>query len=48
MAEDTLLFIQRALALLGNTSHIITLERQKIAWLGLNSKPKSLATEEYI
>ena len=45
--EDTLLLIQRALVLLGNASHNITLERRKIAWSRLNPKLKSLATEDY-
>ena len=45
--EDTLLLIQRALVLLGNASHAITLERRKVAWSRINPKLKSLATEEY-
>ena len=45
--EDTLLLIQRALVLLGSTSHSITLERRKIAWSRINPKLKSLASEEY-
>ena len=46
-SEDTLLLIQRALVLLGNASHSITLEWRKIAWSRLNPKLKSLATEDY-
>ena len=45
--EDTLLLIQRALVLLGNASHSVTLERRKIAWSRLNPKLKSSATEDY-
>lgn len=45
--EDILLLTQRALVLLGSTSHAITLERRKVAWSRLNPKLKSLATEEY-
>ena len=45
--EDTLLLIQRALVLLGNASHAITLERRKVAWSRINPKLKILATEEY-
>lgn len=45
--EDTLLLVQRALVLLGNASHSITLERRKIAWTRINPKLKTLATEEY-
>ena len=45
--EDTLLLIQRALVLLGNASHSITMERRKIAWSRINPKWKSLASENY-
>ena len=45
--ENTLLLIQRALVLLGNASHSISLERRKIAWTRINPRLKSLATEEY-
>ena len=45
--EDTLLLVQRALVLVGSVSHSITLERRKIAWLRINPKLKSLASEEY-
>ena len=45
--EDILLLVQRALVLLGSTSHSITLERRKIAWSRINPKLKSLALEEY-
>ena len=39
--------MQRALVLLGSASHIISLERRKIAWARINPKLKSLASEEY-
>ena len=45
--EDTLLLLQRALVLLGSTSHAITLERRKVAWSRINPSLKALATEEY-
>ena len=45
--ENTLLLIQRALVLLGSTSHSVSQERRKIAWTRINPKLKSLATEEY-
>ena len=45
--EDTLLLIQKALVLLGNASHSITMEWRKIAWSRINPKWKFLATENY-
>ena len=45
--EDTVLLGQRALVLLGNVSHQMTLERRKIAWAKINPKLKSLASEDY-
>lgn len=45
--EDTVLLAQRALVLLGNVSHQMTLERRKIAWAKINAKLKSLASEDY-
>ena len=45
--EDILLLIQRALVLLGSTSHSISQERRKIAWSRINPQLKSLATEYY-
>ena len=45
--EDTLLLLQRALVILGSTSHTITLERRKVAWSRINPSLKALATEEY-
>ena len=45
--ENILLLIQRALVLLGSTSHSVSQERRKIAWTRINPKLKSLATEEY-
>ena len=45
--EDVLLLTQRALVLLGSASHLISLERRKVAWAKINPKLRSLATEEY-
>ena len=45
--EGIALVVQRALVLLGGTSHAISTERRKIAWARINPKLKSLATEEY-
>ena len=45
--ERIALVVQRALVLLGGTSHAISTERRKIAWARINPKLKSLATEEY-
>ena len=42
--EDVLLLIQRALVLVGSTSHAINMERR---WSRLNPKLKSLANEDY-
>ena len=46
-AEDTLLLVQRTLVLLGSASHVITMERCKIAWTRINPMLKSLAAEDY-
>lgn len=45
--EDVLLLIQRALVLVGGTSHSINLERRRIAWSCLNPKLKSFGKENY-
>ena len=45
--EDTLLLIQRAIVLLGSTSHSITVERRKVAWAKMNSKLRNLGAEDY-
>lgn len=45
--ERIALVVQRALVLLGSTSHAISTERRKIAWARINPKLKSLATEDY-
>ena len=45
--EEIALVVQRALVLLGGTSHAISVERRKIAWARINPKLKSLATEDY-
>ena len=45
--EDILLLIQRALVLLGNASHQISLERRRVAWSKINPKFKSLAEGDY-
>ena len=42
-----LLLIQRALVLLGSTSHAITVERRKVAWGKINPKLRNLATADY-
>ena len=39
--------LQRALVLVGSTSHAINVERRKVAWARINPKLKSLAEEEY-
>ena len=45
--EQLKLVIQRALVLPRNTSHFISLERQKGAWARINPELKSLALEDY-
>ena len=45
--EDVLLLLQRALVLLGNTSHSINIERRKVAWAKMNPKLRNLGTENY-
>ena len=46
-AGEVLHQLQRALVLLGNTSHGITVERRKIACSRINPKLKSIASEEF-
>ena len=46
-AGEALRLLQRALVLLGNTLHGISLERRKIACSRINPKLKSIATEEF-
>ena len=43
--EDILLLLQRALVLLGNTSHSINIERRKVAWAKVNPKFRNLNSE---
>ena len=45
--EGIALVVQRALVLLEGTSHAISTECRKIAWVRINIKLKSLASEEY-
>ena len=45
--HDILLLLQRALVLLGSTSHSINVERRKVAWAKMNPKLRSLGTEDY-
>ena len=45
--DEILLLIQCALVLLGSASKAISLERKKIAWVGISSSLKGLATEDY-
>jgi len=45
--EQMVHLIQRALVLLGNTSHSINIERQRFAWNRINPTLKSLAVESY-
>ena len=45
--EQMVHLIQRALVLLGNTSHSINIERRRIAWNRINPTLKSLAVENY-
>lgn len=45
MGRHTLL-LQRALVLLGSTSHAIVLERQNVAWSRINLSLKALTTED--
>lgn len=46
-AEEVILLIQRALVLLGSTSHAVSLERRQAAWARINPSLKSLAGEDY-
>ena len=45
--EKIVQLIQRALVLVGSTSHAISVERRKIAWGSINPSLKALATENY-
>jgi len=45
--EEVVHQIQRALVLVGSTSHAINVERRKVAWARINPKLKSLAEEDY-
>lgn len=45
--EQIIQLVQRALALVGNTSHSISIERRRTAWARINPTLKSLAEEEY-
>lgn len=45
--EEIVLQLQRALVLLGSTSHAINVERRKVAWARINPKLKPLAEEDY-
>ena len=45
--EQIVQLIQRALVLVGSTSHAISVERRKIAWGRINPSLKALATENY-
>jgi len=45
--EEVVHQIQRALVLVGSTSHAINVERRKVAWARINPKLKSLAVEHY-
>ena len=46
-AEDIVLLLQRALILLGSTSHAISLERRRVACTRINPKLKPIASEEF-
>jgi len=45
--EQIILLLQRALVLVGSTSHGISVERRKVAWARINPSLKALVTEEY-
>ena len=45
--EQIVQLVQRALVLVGSTSHAISIERRKIAWGRINPSLKTLATESY-
>lgn len=45
--QDILLLLQRALVLLGSTSHSISVEQRKVAWAKMNPKLRNLGTEDY-
>ena len=45
--QEIVLRLQRALVLLGSTSHAINVERRRVAWARINLKLKSLAEEDY-
>ena len=45
--EEIILLLQRALVMLGSTSHAISLERLRIACTRINPKLKPIATEEF-
>lgn len=46
-SEVVLLLLQRAIVLLGNASHTVTIERRKVAWAKMNPKLRGLGSEEY-
>lgn len=45
--EQIIQLLQRALVLVGSTSHAISVERRKIAWGRINPSLKALAKEDY-
>ena len=46
-SEQIIQLLQRALVLVGSTSHAISVERRKIAWGRINPNLKALAKEDY-